>query len=275
MNVNAIFRVWSYLKFWFTAWNTGGEGVHSPSLFYLVRMIMYDDNRYYSWQAIEKQRKMLLASSECVCVDDYGTGHSGEKKVRDIASHSLETPKIAQMLYRIASYSLHCDGSEAMEKKILELGTCLGITTSYLAMVDSRVKVTGMEGAGELLRISREVWNRLGLKNIEWVQGDISDKLPEWVKGTLYNNARARLPFVFMDANHSYTATINYYKELVPLMGEGSIMVIDDIHHSREMERAWHEIQNREEVTSTIDVFRCGLVFFNTAYLKRHYKMRI
>ena len=36
------------IKHYLTAWNTGGENIHSPSLFYFVRMILYDKNQYYA-----------------------------------------------------------------------------------------------------------------------------------------------------------------------------------------------------------------------------------
>ena len=51
--------------------------------------------------------------------------------------------------------------------------------------------------------------------------------------------------------------------------------MIDDIHHSPEMERAWHEIQAMKEVTSTIDCYHVGLVFFNKHYIRKDYRMRI
>jgi hypothetical protein len=34
-----------------------------------------------------------------------------------------------------------------------------------------------------------------------------------------------------------------------------SVLVVDDIHHSAEMERAWQEICADERVTSTMDLY--------------------
>ena len=54
------YRAKSWLKFQLTAWNTGGEGVHSPYLFEWVRMVMSDKHRYYVWKDIEVCRAELL-----------------------------------------------------------------------------------------------------------------------------------------------------------------------------------------------------------------------
>ena len=56
---------------------------------------------------------------------------------------------------------------------------------------------------------------------------------------------------------------------------EKSVIVVDDIHHSAEMERAWQEICADERVTSTMDLYQMGLVFFDKHYWHRNYKMRL
>jgi hypothetical protein len=56
---------------------------------------------------------------------------------------------------------------------------------------------------------------------------------------------------------------------------EKSVIVVDDIHHSAEMEEAWKEICADERVTSTMDLYQLGLVFFDKHYWRRNYKMRL
>ena len=79
----------------------------------------------------------------------------------------------------------------------------------------------------------------------------------------------------YIDANHTYEATTRYFRQLLPAAKQHSIYVIDDIHHSPQMEQAWQEIQQMEQVTSTIDCYHIGLVFFNKHYIRKHYRMRI
>ena len=54
-----------------------------------------------------------------------------------------------------------------------------------------------------------------------------------------------------------------------------SVIVMDDIHHSVDMERAWKEICKDARVTSTMDLYQMGLVFFDKHYWRRNYKMRL
>ena len=75
--------------------------------------------------------------------------------------------------------------------------------------------------------------------------------------------------------NHTYEATMAYFDVLANKFHEKSVLVIDDIHHSKEMERAWKNICADERVTSTIDLYQMGLVFFDKHYWKRNYRMRL
>ena len=50
---------------------------------------------------------------------------------------------------------------------------------------------------------------------------------------------------------------------------------IVDIHYSEEMERAWSELKADPRVTTTMDLYHLGLIFVDSHYLKRHYKIRI
>ena len=141
---NALYRAGSYIRHQLTAWHTGGEGIHSPTLFYLVRMILYDDNAYYAYTRIEQQRAALLQSTATVQQVDYGTGsevpQTGTpiatlRRVADIARTHLETPKIAQLLYRLVNY---LGSVEQKPLTVVELGTSFGITTACLASPSAR-----------------------------------------------------------------------------------------------------------------------------------------
>lgn len=234
---------------------------------------MYDDNAYYAYPLIEQQRARLLCSTAIVQQDDYGTGArerdgqaSGvmQRRVTDIARRHIESPKTGQLLFRLVNYLT------AMRKEplnIVELGTSLGITTAYLASPSQRNNVQTYEGAEEVADIAMDVWRALELVNIQVVVGNIDDTLAE-------NHAK-RIDLAYIDANHTYDATMRYFCELLPSAGQHSIYVVDDIHHSPEMERAWHEIQTLNQVTSTIDCYHMGLVFFNRHYIRKHYRMKI
>lgn len=297
-----IYRVKSWIKHQLTARNTGGHGIHSPYLFEWVRLVMADKNSYYAWGKIEECRERMLADKREVAFVDYGSGaktgvgsseRSDKRKVCDIAKGSLARKKYAQMLARLVNWlgrPLLTSHSEAVHGTsvvgsparggsgdgqlavgdgltIVELGTSLGVTTAYMAAVDSRNKVVTYEGCPAVAEIAKANWKILGINNIECVVGDINvEKLDKEL---------GRVDVAFVDANHTYAGTRAYVNILLKKMHAKSVLVVDDIHHSAEMERAWQEICADERVTSTMDLYQMGLVFFDKHYWKRHYVMKL
>jgi len=233
---------------------------------------MCDDNAYYAYPKIEQQRKRLLQSTAVVNHTDYGTGARAKgaeatdqtRRVADIARLHLESPSIGQLLFRLVNY---LTGVSQEPLTIVELGTSLGITTAYLAAPSERNTVQTYEGAEEVADVAMDVWRELGIRNIVPVIGNIDE--------TLERYKAKKTDLAFIDANHTYEATLRYFRQLLPSAAQHSIYVIDDIHHSPEMERAWKEIQAMQQVTSTIDCYHVGLVFFNKHYIRKHYRMRI
>jgi len=260
-------RFFAYVRHFLTSWNTTGEGIHSPYLFELVRFILRDTNPYYCFADIERRRELLMACEDTLDVVDYGSQGSPEgrhvsRRVCDIAKRQLESPQIGQLLFRMVAWM---GQQERRPLEIIELGSSLGITTSYLAAANSRNHVTTYEGSSQVLRVAKGVWKALKLENIEWVEGNIDN--------TLYiNNV---LDLAYVDANHTLDATLRYVNCLLPRMAEKGVIVIDDIHYSAEMEHAWQALKADKRITSTMDLYHVGLLFVDPHYLKRHYTIRL
>ena len=284
-----IYRITSWIKHQLTARNTGGHGIHSPYLFEWARMVMRDKNSYYAWGKIEECRARMLADKSEVAFVDYGSGKRvrslendanvgslalrDKRRVCDIAKGSLARKKYAQMLSRLVNWletplGLPSKGRNSGEGlTIVELGTSLGITTAYMAAVDSRNRVVTYEGCPAVAEIAKANWKSLGMKNIECRVGEIDvAKLDEELD---------QVDVAFVDANHTYASTRAYINILLQKVHAKSVLVVDDIHHSSEMERAWREICADERVTSTMDLYQMGLVFFDKHYWKRHYVMKL
>lgn len=262
-------RFLAYVRHVFSAWNTTGEGIHSPYLFELVRFVLRDKNAYYCFADIERRRESLLACEDVLDVMDFGSAGSPEgklvkRRVCDIAKTHLERPVIGQLLFRLVNF---IGQHEKRPLEILELGTSLGVTTAYLASADSRNKVVTLEGSERVLQVAQGVWNALRLENIEWRQGNIDD--------TLYVCAREGIDVAYVDANHTFEATTRYVDFLLPRMNERGVVVIDDIHHSEQMELAWNTLKNDKRVTTSMDLYYVGLLFVDPHYLKQHYRIRV
>jgi predicted O-methyltransferase YrrM len=168
------------------------------------------------------------------------------------------------MLYRLVNWLGHQLRTDNKGLVIIELGTSLGVTTAYLASVDGRDVVVSFEGCESVARLAQENWCRLGLDNVECRIGKIDVSVLSEID---------KVDVAFIDANHTYDASIAYFNALAGKVHEKSVIVMDDIHYSEDMERAWKEICADERVTTTIDLYQMGLVFFDAHYWRRNYKM--
>ena len=254
-----------YFKYYLTACNSKGHGVHSPFVFDFIKHVKNDAGNYGCYADIEKLRTELLKDNSVIEVEDFGAGSTliktNKRRVDKIAASSLKPKKFAQLLFRIVQfYTPHT---------IVELGTSFGISSAYLASAHKQVNLYTLEGATAIGAIARQNFETLGLKNIELIQGDFAITLPR-----LLNNI-SRVDMAFVDGNHRKVPTIQYFKQLLEKSTDSTILIFDDIHWSKEMEEAWQEIKENSIVTLTIDLFFIGIVFLRKDFLKKqHFSIR-
>lgn len=254
-----------YFRYYLTAQNGKGHGIHSPFVFDFIIHVLNDKKKYDSYSKIESIRKQLLKNGNLIEVEDFGAGSAvipyKERKIKDIASSSLKKRKFAQLLFRIASY-YH-------SKTIVELGTSFGISTSYLASANSGSKVYTFEGSKNIAKIADQNFRNLELKNIQLIEGSFEKTL------SLINDKINSVDLLFIDGNHRKDPTLQYFDFFLKKSTNDSIFIFDDIHWSHEMEEAWKLIQDNDAVTLTIDLFFIGMVFFSKDFkVKQHFTIR-
>lgn len=229
--------------------------IHSPSLYDFATNVYDTSRRYYAFDRIEAFRYQLLHSKEVMTFKDFGTGKDGksnyEVPVKEVARQSLSRKNQCRILFNMVNYY--------KPGKVLELGTSLGIATSYLASPSINTEVYTIEGNPASLRLAQRVWKRLGIRNITAVEGVFEEVL----KDTL--EEMGQVDFCFIDGHHRYEPTMDYYGTISPHLHHQSIVVIDDIYWSHEMHQAWQELSSRPEVKLAIDMFHSGVLFFNPA----------
>jgi len=258
--MNQIRITFKFILHFLTAKNTHGFGVHSPYVFHFTKFVLDNNGTYYIFSTIEKIRSKLKKDKRRLTVVDFGTGSKTDILVSKIATRSVKSNKYGQLLYRLSDY--------IQARNILELGTSVGLTTSYLAAPSSMSRVVSLEGSQQIADVAIENFKQLELKNIQVIVGNI-DKTLSKVLAELDH-----LDLIFIDANHTSQAVLNYFNQALSKINSGSIMVIDDIYWSADMEKAWKIIKDHPLVMATIDLFELGIVFFNSDLNKKHYKMR-
>lgn len=251
-----------YCRYYITASNGKGHGVHSPFVFNFITEVLNDDRFFYCYKPIEQLRQQLLANETRITVQDIGAGSrifkNAERSICSIAASSLKPAKYARLLFRMVNY--------LQPQHILELGSSLGITTAYLASANINTTVFTIEGSPSVANVAQQNFNQLGLQNISLQQGNFDEVL----QPLLQSNFRF-LDFVFIDGNHRKEPTIRYFEQMLPYIHEKTVLIFDDIHWSREMEEAWEYIKLHEKVTLTVDLFFIGIVFFRKEQKEKQY----
>ncbi len=254
-----------YFHYYFQSKNGKGHGVHSPFVFDFIIHVLNDRKNYPCYDTIEPLRRSLLQNTNQIEVEDFGAGSTAipfnNRKMSDIARHSLKKKKYGQLLFRIARY-YH-------SKNIVELGTSLGITTCYLASSNKDTNVITLEGSGNIAKIATQNFKKAGIDNIELLQGSF-DK-------TIYFafDKYETVDLLFIDGNHRKKPTLEYFDLFLKKANEDSIFILDDIHWSLEMEDAWEQVKQHPSVTLSIDLFFIGLVFFSKDFkVKQDFPIR-
>lgn len=254
-----------YLQYYFSASNGKGHGTHSPFVFDFIQNVLNDKRHFYVYDEIEALRKELKKNNHLIEIEDYGAGSTVSKKkqrtVKKIATSALKPVKFGQLMFRMVNY-YHL-------KTIIELGTSLGITASYLASADSKTMVTTMEGSSAIAQIARANFERLSLTNIDLILGNFDETLRPALQKI------NSIDFAFIDGNHRKEPTLHYFEQLMEHSHEYTILIFDDVHWSKEMEEAWEIIKADERVKLSIDLFFIGLIFFRTDFKeKQHFTIR-
>jgi predicted O-methyltransferase YrrM len=187
--------------------------------------------------------------------NDPGSGSSSKKEIRFIAQNSLSPIRLSSV------YNATIDHFKA--KKIIELGTSFGINTLYLASKSDRA-VTTFEGSEPVADIAKLTFEFSQSKNIQLVEGNIDQTFKAYLQSI------RKFDFILMDANHRYEPTMRYFNLIVPKLQENTVVILDDIHYSPEMEKAWVELKNHKLVYGSADLFRCGILFFDPSLNKQH-----
>ncbi len=254
-----------YIHYYLTALNGKGHGIHSPFIFHFVTRILNDKKEYPPYQVVEDLRSKLLKSNTKIQVEDFGAGSTVSKSnirsIMSIAHNAAKPKKFSQLLFRMVKHY--------EPKTILELGTSLGITTSYLSFADPSAQVITMEGAASIAEVAYNNFQNLGLKNINLIKGNFEETL---------NGALLKIPtvdFAFIDGNHRQEPTEKYFEQLLAKTNNDSVLIFDDIHWSKEMEAAWKTIKNHPSVRCSVDLFFIGIVFFRKEFTeKQHFVVR-
>ena len=105
---------------------------------------MNDTSFYPEYEKVENLRSRLLADKTELTIEDFGAGSvvnkTNKRTVAAIAKNAAKPKKYGQLLFRMAK--------NYKSQYAIELGTSLGLTTSYLSLgINDTGYVSTVEGA--------------------------------------------------------------------------------------------------------------------------------
>jgi predicted O-methyltransferase YrrM len=200
-----------------------------------------------NFKKVEQQRKQLMANNNPLVDGTLGTPLKSDENIRVSDACKASKP------YRSA-LNLYYLIQELQPRTILELGTNLGISSSYLALAATSSKVITLDASPYRIRVAKSIHENLGLQNISYRTGLFTDTLSE----VLTENKP--INFAFIDGHHQYQPTIDYFNEIFLSSTDTTTYLFDDITWSEGMKKAWHEITNDPKVVFSIDLGVLGIV---------------
>ena len=244
-------QIKNYIKHYFVA-KRGGHGVHSPFAFQLCEEVFYNNNHFYDFDELKKTRTLLLEDTTEIFIEDFGAGSktfkSNKRKINEVTQKGISTAKQSEVLYKLINF-LKCNTS-------IELGTSIGLNSLYMANANTKGKLISIEGSKSLIEFAIALAKKNNIQNTEFIHAKFDTVLPEILKKI------NSLDLLYVDGNHTYDATLNYFKLALEKKSNTSVFIFDDIYWSPQMTKAWQAIQNHPAVTLSIDTFYFGLIFF-------------
>lgn len=240
---------------------TNKYNAHSPFLFELFNQVFNKPLNVADSKDFSAYRNEQRKDPQTILFEEHGAGNNQGQKlsVAQIARQSAISKKEARIIIHLCKH--------LKPKTILELGTSTGVSTHALSIGAPEAKITTVEGCGEL---AQHIRSKTKDENIEIIASTFEaffDRLQQ---------APQRWDLIYIDGNHSYEATTNYFQLLKKYhIHANTCIIFDDIYWSEGMVRAWNAIVEDPDNTLTIDLFSLGLVFFNKDLSKQHFKVRI
>lgn len=238
-----IFRIFSYSIYLMKAQTN--HYIHSPFVFSFINKVKEVNQR--SNQHIKRYRQHLIKDLNPF----YYIDKNGNQVMTTISKRYQQTSindKYGNILSATAMQI------EAIN--FLELGTSLGVSTSYLYTSIPNIKGHTVDMDTSASKIANDLFHQYFPKsNLNF---HIS-KFDEIIESLLLQ--LNPLSLCFVDGDHTYESTVRYVKLMIPYMANHSAIILDDIRWNRSMYKAWEEVRLFPEFNYTIDYGRIGILF--------------
>lgn len=238
------------------------HGLQSPFVFQVYKEALHPSKRTKRKDvAIESLRAKLTKDNTTITSSSFGSGSSmaaaKSKQVKTIAQSGISELNQSEVIANLISF--------VNASHVLELGTSLGINTLYMSRVPDVARVVSIEANPELAALAESHLKKLACANAEIKVIDVD---------VFFDANSQTFDLIYMDANHTYEATLRYFDQAMKVLSAHGVIVIDDINWSPGMSKAWTQIITRYPAHLYLENHKLGIVFANRALERNHYILR-
>lgn len=229
------------------------HGVHSPFVYKFVTELLQSKNEgYYPFKELADLRTELSKNESVIEITDFGAGSriftDNKRKISDLVKHGISKQKFSELYFKLVNFT--------DSHFVVELGTSIGLNTLYLAKANSKAVVYTLEGCPQLANFAKGLFEKHAAKNIFLINDTFEKAFPKLL------NEIPKIDLLYIDGNHNYRSTLDYFNIALQKKHHHSVFVFDDINWNADMKKAWKEIMEHPEVTLSLDLFSVGIIFF-------------
>jgi len=229
-----------------------GYGVHSPFVFDLITNVIEEKCAYYSYADVSRIRTQLSKNNGFV-------NYRGKRiSVKKAVQRFCILRKEGEFLFRLTN--------RYKPRKILAIGSSLGLTPLYLSRYNSLVQCITLECESDFAEIAAHLLNKEANPLLQIRTGLYHELLPE----SLSQLKQVDCLFISKDIGINDSETI--FEQCLPFVHDKTVCVWAGIHSSSEKVHHWKQICQHPKVTVAVDLFQLGLLFFQPKLHKRVYK---
>lgn len=233
--------------------STNHHGIHSPFVYGLVTQCFYSREKHPAYGLLTQHRKkwseVLQKSKKCSSDSEEGTIWKMDGKE-------------ARLLNRMVRY-LKC-------RRILQLGGPWAYKTAALSVMNP-VEIICVQPNSAIAELSQELLHLWDIPNVKVEVSDLEGQLKELASGKQPDS----FDLIFVDGSIKHVQILHLFDLLLPLVHNDTVVVVEGIYRSPEMEKVWNELCKGAQVSVSIDIFRWGLIFFRREQAKEHFVVRI
>ena len=234
-------------------------------MYQLATQCLYDKNKYPEYRLLKNYHKYLLHDKTVFKITDLGAGsrvlQSPNRTISEMAKIAGSSVKDMKQLFRLIRYF--------KPESILELGTSLGKSAYAMVLGNPKASIITVEGDENLVYFTKQQFQKLGIQNVKNVHSDFDHYLNQ------LNQTDKTFDFVLIDGNHRLEPTLRYFEKLRKHLHNDSVVMIDDIYWSEEMQTAWRTLKTHPNVKQSVDTFYFGLLFFRKEQFEQHFSINL